>query len=153
MKRHLTKNNENVDDPSAKISMIMVATEVHKLHLHLDLSCDLEILSRRSGGYQVRGLRFECQSGPSQLFIAPLCPPSTKWVAKFLKTRRNPDSFYFLPVLTPPAISQTLRTLRASYCVAESKLTVDIDSQPSLHLQPQDLAISGFAASPTLVRR
>ncbi|GFO22785.1 hypothetical protein PoB_004929000 [Plakobranchus ocellatus] len=30
-------------------------------------------------GYQVRGPRFESQSGPSQFFIAPLCPPSTKW--------------------------------------------------------------------------
>ncbi|GFO10975.1 hypothetical protein PoB_003748000 [Plakobranchus ocellatus] len=33
----------------------------------------------RAVGDQVRGPSFESQSGPSQLFIAPLCPPSTKW--------------------------------------------------------------------------
>ncbi|GFO19083.1 hypothetical protein PoB_004558800 [Plakobranchus ocellatus] len=42
--------------------------------------------SGRAIGYQVRDTRFGSQSGPSQLFIAPLCPPSTKWVARSLKT-------------------------------------------------------------------
>ncbi|GFO18287.1 hypothetical protein PoB_004479200, partial [Plakobranchus ocellatus] len=28
-------------------------------------------------------------SGPNQIFIAPLCPPSTKWVTRSLKTRRK----------------------------------------------------------------
>ncbi|GFO19517.1 nucleolar GTP-binding protein 2 [Plakobranchus ocellatus] len=40
-------------------------------------------------GYQVRGLKFESPSGPSQYFIAPLCAPSTKWVARSLKARRK----------------------------------------------------------------
>ncbi|GFO19970.1 hypothetical protein PoB_004647500 [Plakobranchus ocellatus] len=45
----------------------------------------------RAVGCEVRGPRFESQSGPSQIFIAPLCPPSTNWVARSLKTRRNPQ--------------------------------------------------------------
>ncbi|GFN89187.1 mothers against decapentaplegic homolog [Plakobranchus ocellatus] len=32
----------------------------------------------RAVGYQVRGPRFESPCGPSQFFIAPLYPPSTK---------------------------------------------------------------------------
>ncbi|GFN97341.1 hypothetical protein PoB_002384700 [Plakobranchus ocellatus] len=46
-------------------------------------------LPGRAVDYRVGGPRFESQSGPSQFFIAPLCPPSTKWVAKSLETRRN----------------------------------------------------------------
>ncbi|GFN95174.1 hypothetical protein PoB_002168000 [Plakobranchus ocellatus] len=53
-------------------------------------------LGRRSGGssgravgYYPRGPGFDSQSGPSQIFIAPLCPPSTKWVARSLKIRRK----------------------------------------------------------------
>ncbi|GFO44555.1 hypothetical protein PoB_007106000 [Plakobranchus ocellatus] len=38
----------------------------------------------------VRGPRLESQSGPSQLFIAPLCPPTTKWVA--IGTKRGEES-------------------------------------------------------------
>ncbi|GFN91119.1 hypothetical protein PoB_001762500 [Plakobranchus ocellatus] len=41
------------------------------------------------GWLPIRGPRFGSQSGPSQFFIAPLCPPSTEWVARSLKTRRN----------------------------------------------------------------
>ncbi|GFO00062.1 hypothetical protein PoB_002656700 [Plakobranchus ocellatus] len=41
--------------------------------------------SGRSVGYQVGGPRFESLSGTSQFLIAPLCPPSTKWVARSLK--------------------------------------------------------------------
>ncbi|GFO32819.1 hypothetical protein PoB_005932400 [Plakobranchus ocellatus] len=51
---------------------------------------------RRSGGssgravsYQERAPRFESQSGPNQFFIATLCPPSTKLVARSLKTRQK----------------------------------------------------------------
>ncbi|GFO27784.1 F-box/WD repeat-containing protein 1a [Plakobranchus ocellatus] len=36
--------------------------------------------SGRAVGYYPRGPGFDSQSGPSQIFIAPLCPPSTKWV-------------------------------------------------------------------------
>ncbi|GFO11684.1 hypothetical protein PoB_003818900 [Plakobranchus ocellatus] len=43
-------------------------------------------------GYHPRGPGFDSQSGPSQIFIAPLCPPSTKWVARSLKTRQKSDS-------------------------------------------------------------
>ncbi|GFO34078.1 hypothetical protein PoB_006058300 [Plakobranchus ocellatus] len=45
--------------------------------------------SGRAVGYQVRGPSFESQSRPSQFFNAPLCPSSTKWVARSLKTRRK----------------------------------------------------------------
>ncbi|GFN84099.1 hypothetical protein PoB_001060500 [Plakobranchus ocellatus] len=45
--------------------------------------------SGRAVGYNPRGPGFDSQSGPSQIFIAPLCPPSTKWVARSLKIRRN----------------------------------------------------------------
>ncbi|GFO45762.1 hypothetical protein PoB_007226700, partial [Plakobranchus ocellatus] len=34
-------------------------------------------------------LRLESQSGSSHYFITPLCPPSTKWVARSLKTQRK----------------------------------------------------------------
>ncbi|GFN83165.1 sodium-calcium exchanger 1 [Plakobranchus ocellatus] len=44
-------------------------------------------LSGRAVGHQVKGQKFEPQSGPSQIFIAPPCPPSTKWIAGSLKTR------------------------------------------------------------------
>ncbi|GFO34562.1 hypothetical protein PoB_006106700 [Plakobranchus ocellatus] len=42
--------------------------------------------SGRAVGYQVTGPRCEFQSRPSQFFSAPLCPPSTKWVARSFKT-------------------------------------------------------------------
>ncbi|GFN87155.1 hypothetical protein PoB_001366100 [Plakobranchus ocellatus] len=45
--------------------------------------------SGRAVGYQVRGSGFESQAGPNQFIIAPLCPPSTKRVARNLKTRRK----------------------------------------------------------------
>ncbi|GFO20037.1 hypothetical protein PoB_004654200 [Plakobranchus ocellatus] len=45
--------------------------------------------SGRADGYRVRGKRFESQSGPSQIFIAPPCPPSTKYEDNSLKTRRS----------------------------------------------------------------
>ncbi|GFN76918.1 hypothetical protein PoB_000342400 [Plakobranchus ocellatus] len=45
--------------------------------------------SGRAVDYQLRGPRFESQSGPSQIFIAPLGPPNTKWVARTLKTWRK----------------------------------------------------------------
>ncbi|GFO43299.1 hypothetical protein PoB_006980400 [Plakobranchus ocellatus] len=45
--------------------------------------------SGRAVGYYPRGPGFDSQSGPSQIFIAPLCPPSTKWVARSLKIRRK----------------------------------------------------------------
>ncbi|GFN86262.1 hypothetical protein PoB_001276800 [Plakobranchus ocellatus] len=48
--------------------------------------------SGRAVGYQVRDPGFESQSGTNQLLIAPSCPPSTKWVARPLKTRRKVDS-------------------------------------------------------------
>ncbi|GFN91687.1 hypothetical protein PoB_001819300 [Plakobranchus ocellatus] len=56
----------------------------------------LKILSggscNRAVGYQVRGPRFESQFGQSQFFIAFVCPPSTKWVARSLKIRcSTPD--------------------------------------------------------------
>ncbi|GFO18111.1 hypothetical protein PoB_004461600 [Plakobranchus ocellatus] len=35
--------------------------------------------------YQVGGPRFESQSGPSQFFISPLCPPSSKWFPRFTR--------------------------------------------------------------------
>ncbi|GFO03002.1 hypothetical protein PoB_002950700 [Plakobranchus ocellatus] len=35
--------------------------------------------SGRAVGYHLRGLGFDYQPGPSQIFSAPLCPPSTKW--------------------------------------------------------------------------
>ncbi|GFN78948.1 hypothetical protein PoB_000545400 [Plakobranchus ocellatus] len=43
--------------------------------------------SGRAVGYQVRGPGFESQYEPNQFIIAPLCPPSTKWVARSLKIR------------------------------------------------------------------
>ncbi|GFN90603.1 hypothetical protein PoB_001710900 [Plakobranchus ocellatus] len=43
--------------------------------------------SGKADGYQVRGSRFESQSGHSQSSIAPLYPPNTSWVARSLKTR------------------------------------------------------------------
>ncbi|GFO45806.1 hypothetical protein PoB_007231100 [Plakobranchus ocellatus] len=45
--------------------------------------------SGRADGDQFGGPRFDSQSGPSQFSIAPLSSPSTKWVAKSLKTRRS----------------------------------------------------------------
>ncbi|GFO31603.1 hypothetical protein PoB_005810800 [Plakobranchus ocellatus] len=45
--------------------------------------------SGRVVGYHPKGPGFDSQSGPSQIFIAPLCPPSTKWVASSLKIRRK----------------------------------------------------------------
>ncbi|GFN95807.1 Zinc finger protein [Plakobranchus ocellatus] len=42
--------------------------------------------SGRALGYHPKDMGFDSQSGPSQIFIAPLCPPSTKWVARSLKT-------------------------------------------------------------------
>ncbi|GFO05186.1 hypothetical protein PoB_003169100, partial [Plakobranchus ocellatus] len=39
-------------------------------------------------GYQVRGPSFESQSGPSQFFIASLCPPGTKLVARSLTVKK-----------------------------------------------------------------
>ncbi|GFN99322.1 hypothetical protein PoB_002582800 [Plakobranchus ocellatus] len=43
--------------------------------------------SGRAVSYQVRGPRFESQSGQSQFFNAPLCPPSTKWISRYWKFR------------------------------------------------------------------
>ncbi|GFN99610.1 hypothetical protein PoB_002611600 [Plakobranchus ocellatus] len=43
----------------------------------------------RAIGYHPRGPGFDSQSGPSQIFIASLCPPGTKWVARSLKTRQK----------------------------------------------------------------
>ncbi|GFO38964.1 fibropellin-1 [Plakobranchus ocellatus] len=40
-------------------------------------------------GYQIRGPGLESVSGPNQFFFAPLCPPSTKWVARSLTRRSN----------------------------------------------------------------
>ncbi|GFO47710.1 hypothetical protein PoB_007421500 [Plakobranchus ocellatus] len=46
--------------------------------------------SGRAVGYQVRDPGFESRPRPSQFFkSAPLCPPSTKWIASSLKTRRK----------------------------------------------------------------
>ncbi|GFN80823.1 hypothetical protein PoB_000732900 [Plakobranchus ocellatus] len=45
--------------------------------------------SGRAAGYQVRGPRFESQSGPSHFFFVLLCPPSTKWVDRSFKIRRK----------------------------------------------------------------
>ncbi|GFN91753.1 hypothetical protein PoB_001825900 [Plakobranchus ocellatus] len=45
--------------------------------------------SGREVGYQEGGPGFESQSGPSQFSIAPLCPPSTKWVARSIKIRQK----------------------------------------------------------------
>ncbi|GFN86263.1 hypothetical protein PoB_001276900 [Plakobranchus ocellatus] len=40
---------------------------------------------------------FESQSGPSQIFIAPLYPPSTKWVAgSKVKAARKPMANYHI---------------------------------------------------------
>ncbi|GFO26560.1 filamin-c [Plakobranchus ocellatus] len=36
--------------------------------------------------YQIRGLRFESQSGSSQFAIAPLCPSNTKWVSDWVSS-------------------------------------------------------------------
>ncbi|GFO34349.1 hypothetical protein PoB_006085400 [Plakobranchus ocellatus] len=58
--------------------------------------------SGRAVGYYPRDLGFNSQSGPSQFFNAPLCPPSTKWVARSLKTRRNPQQGN-LRLLGPPS--------------------------------------------------
>ncbi|GFN82545.1 hypothetical protein PoB_000905100 [Plakobranchus ocellatus] len=45
--------------------------------------------SGRAIGYQVRSPKFESQSGPNQLIIAPPRPPSTTWIARSLKSRRK----------------------------------------------------------------
>ncbi|GFO18356.1 teneurin-2 [Plakobranchus ocellatus] len=45
-------------------------------------------LTGRAVGYQV-SKRFESQTGSRQFVIALLCLPSTKWVARSLKTRRK----------------------------------------------------------------
>ncbi|GFN85185.1 hypothetical protein PoB_001169100 [Plakobranchus ocellatus] len=42
--------------------------------------------SGRAVGYHPRGPGFDSQSRLSQIFIAPLYPPSTKWVARSLKS-------------------------------------------------------------------
>ncbi|GFO11248.1 beta,beta-carotene 9',10'-oxygenase [Plakobranchus ocellatus] len=44
--------------------------------------------SGRTVDYQLRGPRFDSQSGPNQIFIGPLSPPSTKRGAR---SRRNPQ--------------------------------------------------------------
>ncbi|GFO19951.1 hypothetical protein PoB_004645600 [Plakobranchus ocellatus] len=49
-------------------------------------SCDS---SARADGYQDGDPRFQSQSVPSQFSIAPLCPPSTKWVARSLTIWRK----------------------------------------------------------------
>ncbi|GFO08707.1 hypothetical protein PoB_003521200, partial [Plakobranchus ocellatus] len=41
--------------------------------------------SGRAVYYHVRGPRFESRPGSSHLFIASLCSPSTKWVARQLR--------------------------------------------------------------------
>ncbi|GFO31212.1 hypothetical protein PoB_005771700 [Plakobranchus ocellatus] len=46
-------------------------------------------LTDRAVGYSVKGAGFESQSGPCKFLIAPLCPPSTKWLARSLQTRRK----------------------------------------------------------------
>ncbi|GFO15787.1 hypothetical protein PoB_004229200 [Plakobranchus ocellatus] len=43
--------------------------------------------SGKAVGYYVRGLSFESLFPPRQFFIAPLCPPSTKWLK--VKTARQ----------------------------------------------------------------
>ncbi|GFN83039.1 gamma-glutamyltranspeptidase 1 [Plakobranchus ocellatus] len=45
--------------------------------------------SGRAVGYHPRDPGFDSQSGSSQIFFSPRCPPSTKWVARSLKTRRK----------------------------------------------------------------
>ncbi|GFO16683.1 hypothetical protein PoB_004318800 [Plakobranchus ocellatus] len=51
---------------------------------------------------------FDSQSGPSQIFIALLCPSSTKWVVRSLKTRRNTFSF----ILREVSASDYLKSVR-----------------------------------------
>ncbi|GFN91248.1 hypothetical protein PoB_001775400 [Plakobranchus ocellatus] len=54
------------------------------------VSCERGSSSGKAVGYHPRRPRFDSQSGPNQIFIAaPLCLPSTKWVARSLRTRRN----------------------------------------------------------------
>ncbi|GFO49733.1 hypothetical protein PoB_007623800 [Plakobranchus ocellatus] len=45
--------------------------------------------SGRAVDYYPTGPGLDSQSGPSQIFITPLCPSSTKWVVRSLKTRRK----------------------------------------------------------------
>ncbi|GFN86254.1 hypothetical protein PoB_001276000 [Plakobranchus ocellatus] len=53
----------------------------------LSAVCILHGSSGKAAGYQVRGQRFESQSGLSQFFIVPLWQPSTKWVARSAKVK------------------------------------------------------------------
>ncbi|GFO34317.1 hypothetical protein PoB_006082200 [Plakobranchus ocellatus] len=43
--------------------------------------------SGRAVDNQLRGPRFDSQIGPSQIFIASLCLPSTKWPSFFFRYR------------------------------------------------------------------
>ncbi|GFO13078.1 hypothetical protein PoB_003958300 [Plakobranchus ocellatus] len=55
----------------------------------LSQRCRIGGSSGRAVGYQLRCPRFDSVSGPSQITIAALCPPSTELVASSLKIRRN----------------------------------------------------------------
>ncbi|GFO21318.1 hypothetical protein PoB_004782300 [Plakobranchus ocellatus] len=48
-------------------------------------------------GYQVRGPGFESQSGLNQFIIAPLYPPSTKWIDPVkVKAARKAMAYYLM---------------------------------------------------------
>ncbi|GFO23161.1 hypothetical protein PoB_004966600 [Plakobranchus ocellatus] len=57
--------------------------------------------SGRAVGYQLKGPKFESQSGASQFFTAPLCPPSNEWVARSLKkvkaARKAMANYFIMP--------------------------------------------------------
>ncbi|GFO45506.1 heparan-sulfate 6-o-sulfotransferase 2-like [Plakobranchus ocellatus] len=71
-----------LDDVQAYRSNLLIQHALPKQDLqfaiHIGMGSDDS--SGRAVGYQVRGQRFKYQSEPNQFFIAPLCPPSIKWV-------------------------------------------------------------------------
>ncbi|GFO31062.1 hypothetical protein PoB_005756700 [Plakobranchus ocellatus] len=50
--------------------------------------------SGRAVGYHPRGPWFKSKSGPCQIFIAPLCPPSTKWSNDNENNKNNNTEYY-----------------------------------------------------------
>ncbi|GFN95776.1 hypothetical protein PoB_002228200 [Plakobranchus ocellatus] len=78
-------DDDDDDDDDDDILMIIMVRGIHAGTI-------VPIIGGSSGravGYYPRGPGFDSQSGPSEIFIAPLCPPSTKWVARSLKIRRK----------------------------------------------------------------
>ncbi|GFO02554.1 hypothetical protein PoB_002905900 [Plakobranchus ocellatus] len=101
--------------------------------------------SGRAVSYHVRGPRFEFQSGSSKFLIAPLWPPSIKWVARSLKTRQGKGGEESLikpyaknnqcptassPMLEPSVGSTYFKTCRpvpANLCMKSSSFNISIN--------------------------